>query len=75
LDDRDDRHQAERRDPGRDPFRAGDRNAPDGGGFALSLILPAVLVGLILTAPILLATVGLYFAVTVWGVRIFDELQ
>ena len=45
-----------------------------GGGFALSLILPAVLVGLILTAPLILATVGLYFAVTVWGVRVFDEL-
>lgn len=46
-----------------------------GGGVALSLVLPAVFVGLILTAPLILATVGLYFAVTVWGVRVFDELQ
>lgn len=44
------------------------------GGVALSAFLPAVFVGLILTAPLILATVGLYFAVTVWGVRVFDEL-
>ena len=44
------------------------------GGAALSAFLPAVFVGLILTAPLILATVGLFFAVTVWGVRVFDEL-
>ena len=35
----------------------------------------AVVFGLIFLAPLLLATVALYFAVTVWGVRVFDELQ
>ena len=42
---------------------------------AIFLPLPAVLIGVILSALLAAASAGLYFAVTTWGVKVFENLS